>query len=318
MYSWQDDEDGDGEGEAGDFTFSSGKHLTLFLVEATTAMAERREGDPDGYTALQRALACAHDTIKSKIFNAEKDCIGVVLFGTRPAKSADSDFETVRVLVPLCRPSSHGILTLERLLGEQGAAVFEAEVGSGPEAGVRLHEALWQCQSLFAAVPGKVATRSVLLLTCRAAPHTDAKLDGQARRKAVDLHNTDICLDVIPVCGPGETFDQDRFYRDLVKLADDDVSLGVIPLEELSESVLRKTTAKRSNGRLKLDLGGTVIAVSSYNLTRKVLRPSKQRMTADTNDEVVASRRWIHPVTGAPLLPSDMNSFVSYGGKRIK
>ena len=209
MYSWQQDEDEEGEDE-GDFQVSSGKSLTLFLVEATAAMGEKREGDPDEFTALQRALSCAHDTIKSKIFNSDKDCIGVVLFGTAPAKTDDSDFETVRVLLPLARPSGSAILALERLLGDQGSNTFQAEVGCGPESGLRLHEALWQCQSLFAAVPGKVATKSVLLLTCRSSPHSDSKLDGQARRKAVDLHNTDICLDVIPVCGPGETFDQAR------------------------------------------------------------------------------------------------------------
>ena len=41
-------------------------------------------------------------------------------------------------------------------------------------------------------------------------------------------------------------------------------------------------------------------------------------MTSDTNDKVVARRQWIQLVTGPPLRGSDMNSFVSYGGKRIK
>ena len=164
-----------------------------------------------------------------------------------------------------------------------------------------------------------MATKSILLLTCRSSPHNnDPKLDAQARRKAGDLHNTDICLDVVPVCGPQEAFHLERFYADLIKLAEDEVSLGVLPLDELSESVLKKTTSKRSNGRLKLDLGGTIIAVSSFNLTRKMNKPSKQRMTADTNEEVKSSRRFFHPNTGAPLLPSDMNCFVKYGDRRIQ
>ena len=134
-----------------------------------------------------------------------------------------------------------------------------------------------------------MATKSILLLTCRSSPHTDPKLDAQARRKAVDLHNTDICLDVVPVTGDREAFHLARFYADFIKLAEDEVSLGVLNLDELSDSVLKKTTTKRSNGRLKLDLGGTVIAVSSFNLTRKMNKPSKQRMTADTNEEVAIS-----------------------------
>ena len=71
-------------------------------------MGERREGDPDGYTALQRfavragpnpvvrALCCAHDTIKSKIFASDQDHVGVVLFGCRPLTTPNSDFKTVR------------------------------------------------------------------------------------------------------------------------------------------------------------------------------------------------------------------------------
>ena len=135
----------------------------------------------------------------------------------------------------------------------------------------------------------QVANKSILLLTCRSSPHTNPKMDAQARRKAVDLHNTDICLDVVPVTGNREAFHLERFYADLIKLAEDEVSLGVLPIEELSDSVLKKTRTKRSNGRLKLDLGGTVIAVSSFNLTRKMNKPPKQRMTADTNEEVTIS-----------------------------
>ena len=52
-YSWQA-KDEDEEEEDGDVSgFASGKNLTIFLVEATKVMGETREGDPDGYNALQ-------------------------------------------------------------------------------------------------------------------------------------------------------------------------------------------------------------------------------------------------------------------------
>ena len=55
-YSWQVKEE-DEEEEDGDVVgFASGKNLTIFLVEATKAMGDSREGDPDGYTALQVAF----------------------------------------------------------------------------------------------------------------------------------------------------------------------------------------------------------------------------------------------------------------------
>ena len=80
---------------------------------------------------MQRSLSCTHDTIKSKIFSGDQDCIGVVLFGSRPAKTDQSDFESVQVLLPLAPPSGAAILSLERLLGDHGSATFEAEVCSG-------------------------------------------------------------------------------------------------------------------------------------------------------------------------------------------
>ena len=77
---------------------------------------------------VQRSLSCAHDTIKSKIFSGDQDCIGVVLFGSRPTKTDQSDFESVQVLLPLAPPSGAAILALERLLGDHGSATLDAEV----------------------------------------------------------------------------------------------------------------------------------------------------------------------------------------------
>lgn len=53
----------------------------------------------------------------------------MVLFGSRPAKTSQSDFESVQVLLPLAPPSGAAILSLERLLGDHGSATLEAEVG---------------------------------------------------------------------------------------------------------------------------------------------------------------------------------------------
>ena len=53
----------------------------------------------------------------------------MVLFGSRPAKTSQSDFESVEVLLPLAPPSGAAILSLERLLGDHGSATLEAEVG---------------------------------------------------------------------------------------------------------------------------------------------------------------------------------------------
>ena len=54
MYSWEAKEEDEEEVEDGDLLgLTGGKSLTIFLLEATKAMGESREGDPDEYSALQ-------------------------------------------------------------------------------------------------------------------------------------------------------------------------------------------------------------------------------------------------------------------------
>jgi len=320
MYSWAQAPD-DLDDEEEDINIG-GKSLIIFLVDCTKSMSATLVGDPEGLTGIQRSLSCALASIKSKIFGSDKDCIGVLGFGTRSTKSDDSDFLTVRQIVPLGRPSAAAILSLEELLApDSGVSEFEKKFGSGEQLDVRLHEALWQCQSSFASITGKVGRKTILLLTNSSEPHGgDSNLDVQARRKAVDLHNTDIFLDVVPVIGDSdEKLDLSRFYHVLVKLADDETPLSVSSLADLTDSILSKTVTKRSADHLKFNLGaGLTIALSSYNLLRKSSKPSKQKLASDTNEEVVSSRNWVHPITRTPLLPSDMNRFVEYGGKNIQ
>ena len=140
----------------------------------------------------------------------------------------------------------------------------------------------------------------------------------KARRKAGDLHSNGIFLEVIPVSKPGDVFNMEKFYSDVVKLADDDWTGSVTSLDMLTETVLKKTFVKRTTSRLKFSIGGAEIGVATYNMLGRASKPGKMRLAADNNDEVKLDRAWVHPSNGAPLLPSDMARFMSYGGKNIK
>ena len=317
MYSWaaedEDDEDDVSEEKYG------GKNLTIFLVDGTKEMAAQLEGDEEGLTGIQRALSCAHATIKSKIFHSDKDSVGIISFGHKEEQTEGSDFPNLRQVLPLTRPSGEAILMLEELMdGQTGAALLESKFSAGGESDVKLHEALWQCQSMFALIPGKVGNKTIILMTNNSNPHGgDNRLDVQARRKAGDLHDTDIFLDVVPVCGEGQQFQMNKFYCDLIKLADDSAPMTTTSLADLSTMVIKRTTVKRSTGKMHFLVGGLTIAVSSYNLLGRSTKPPKQKLASDTNEPVNSSRTWAHPITGAPLLPSDMNRFLKYGGKNI-
>jgi len=317
MYSWAAEDENE-EDEESDYKYG-GKNLTIFLIDGTIGMAAQLEGDEDGLTGIQRALACAHATIKSKIFDGHKDCVGIISFGHKEEQTQGVDFPNIRQVLALARPSGEAILMLEELMdGQTGATQFESKFSQGEESDVKLHEALWQCQSMFAMIPGKVGNKTIILMTNNSNPHGgDNRLDVQARRKAGDLHDTDIYLDVVPVCGEDKEFLMDKFYCDLIKLADESSPMTTTSLADLSTMVVKRTTVKRSTGKMQFQVGGVTIAVSSYNLLGRTSKPSKQKLAADTNEPVETRRTWAHPITGAPLLPSDMKKFQKYGGKNI-
>jgi ATP-dependent DNA helicase 2 subunit 1 len=114
----------------------------------------------------------------------------------------------------------------------------------------------------------------------------------------------------------------DKFFVDLLKLADDEAVDAADPvqcLDDLLRVVRKRVHKKRSLGRITFDLGNDVkIAVSTYNLVQKAYKPSKVRLALDTNEEVRTQRTFVNPASGAPLLYSDISKYQEYGGKKIK
>ena len=316
MYSWEiEDDEEEEEGGRDSFT---GVQLIIFLIDATKEMMKKLEGDEEDLTALQRSLACVHTMMKNKIFSSPSDRVAVLTYGNSPrTTSSPGEFETVRQLMELSQPSSDNILMLEEFTdGEAGSRLFETEFQPGDRTNVRLNEALWQCQTVFSLYKGKVGNKSLILMTNNDDPHCgDRKLDSLARNKAGDLHSQNIFLDVIPVCPEG--FRSDRLYTDLIKLAD-----GTAPLNnttaDLADTLIKRTNVKRSNGKYQLDLGGAIVGVSAYNLVTQRKKPARQKLAANNNQALKSKRTWIHPETQRPLLPSEMNRFLTYGGKVIK
>jgi len=304
--------------------FQGGKDATIFLVEASRDMHKKVDGQNE--THLTKALRAVHADLRNKIFQSPGDPVGVLLYGT--ANKVDiQDFENLSCLLPLENPSAAAIGKLETICKdlngeEEMEEPFADKYGAGDA--FSMHEALWQCQSLFADVQGKVAKKRIVLLTAVDDPHAaDAQKKRQAMQKAKDLHETGVVLDVLPLT---KDFRMDKFFKDLIRLADEDEdaanALAADPqerFEDLVQVIRKRTHKKRSIGKVRLDLGGGVkISVATYNFVQKAYKPSKVKLAQDTNDEVKIQRTFINHMTGAPLLPSDINKFQDYGGKRIK
>ena len=72
-----DDTEEAGE-ELTDWAFG-GKDALIFLIDASPPMHETLEGKESG---LNMALKCVTSCLRSKVFNAPNDLVGVLLYGT--------------------------------------------------------------------------------------------------------------------------------------------------------------------------------------------------------------------------------------------
>ena len=253
MEAWRDDTANADEDELLDYR-TSAKDALILLCDASSPMHVKQEGqdseeDSGAMTPFEMAVKVAHATLRNKVFHAPNDLVGVMLFGTAEAVGV-TDFKHISQLLPLDTAEAQHILRLEEFLDD--AEKFKEEFG-GSSGDFSLHEAIWQCQTMFANIKGKTGQNKIMLLTCVDDPHASAvPKKRHAMAKATDLNNTGIYLDVVPI---GKGFKMDRFYKDLVQLADDEHPLDETPGAERIEDLLRVTRKrihkKRSIGRVK-------------------------------------------------------------------
>ena len=82
MDTWLDDTEEAGE-ELTDFSFG-GKDALIFLIDASPVMHEALDSDgEEAECGLSMALKCVVACLRSKVFNAPNDLVGVLLYGTK-------------------------------------------------------------------------------------------------------------------------------------------------------------------------------------------------------------------------------------------
>ena len=176
MEAWQDATANDDEDELLDYR-TSAKDALIILCDATSPMHIKRETDSEAddgeerMTPFEMAIKVAHATLRNKVFHAPNDLVGVMLFGTAKAVEV-ADFKHISQLLALDTAEAQYILRLEEFL--DNAEKFKDEFG-GPNDDFSLHEAIWQCQTMFANIKGKTGQNKIMLLTCVDDPHEVSK-----------------------------------------------------------------------------------------------------------------------------------------------
>lgn len=316
--SYQDD---DADEEFNEIQYG-GKDAVIFLIDVSSPQMHQKREDND--TELQCALRVVYSTLKKKIFASPNDVIGVLLFGTEKNHQI-KDFENLSLILPLDVAEGKYINQIEEYAFD--LKNLETEIGplktnDGTPRKFAIHEALWQCQSLFNDAKGKVGFKKIMLFTSNDDPHAnDPGLKRQAEKKSKDLIETGIVLEVMAM---SENFDWSKFYGNMItKDLNNESAVAENKyqnkLADLLQMVRKKVHKKRTLAKCFLELGeGVKLGISTYSFVQKANKPSKVLLASDTNEEVRTERRFMDFTTNTPLLSSDINKFIEFGGQKIK
>ncbi|CAH1785312.1 unnamed protein product [Owenia fusiformis] len=311
------DDDGDeDEGEYQTQTRWGSKDGLIFLIDCTESMFEKSEEQSN----FELAIKCAKNVIQNKIISSDKDLMGIVFYGTEK-ESNSSDFKHIYVNFDLELPGAPRVLELEAFLEEPENNDFSSNYGHNDN--YSLSEAMWTCQNMFSNCSQKIGYKRVLLFTNNDIPHShNAALQRQAIKKAKDLAETGVELELMHMQNPGQTFDVTLFYRDLlIELDSEDTTVLPDPsqkFEELLTRVRSKDHKKRATGRIPLTLGeGMQLSVGVYNLVRTCTKPAAVKLYKKTNEEVKTVSKTVLTETAEVLMPQDLKVSQEYSGRKI-
>uniref|UniRef100_T1J442 ATP-dependent DNA helicase 2 subunit 1 n=1 Tax=Strigamia maritima TaxID=126957 RepID=T1J442_STRMM len=308
-------DDGDNEDDEQQYEVS-GKDAIILLIDCSKDMFH----GPDETNAFKLSLKCAKSVMSNKIMSSPKDLVGIVLFGTEDSDKNAFGFNNITIFQELAQPGAEKIIELDKLIN---GSISEVEDKFGHSLDFAMSEALWTCSSMFSKSDVKVASKRILLFTNNDDPHAaDVQLCTQAQRKAMDLSDVGIYLDLMPIQKPNEKFDMHKFYKTIIQLPEDG-SCDQYPdasekFEDLLERMKSKNHAKRRMNSLMLTLAdGLKIGIGVYALVRATATPFASKVYSRTNEELKSMRKTFLSTTGEVLFPSDIKKSVEYSGKTV-
>jgi len=307
-----DGADGQTQGE-----LNYGRDGLILLIDATKPMFQVNK---IGESPFKMCLKCAKNILMGKAISSDNDLIGILFFGTEKGKNAN-DFKNIYVFQDLELPDAKRIKDLESLMEDIDDGAFEDSFGHNQS--FSMSDVLWACSSIFANCNFKLGNRRVMLFTNTDDPHElNQELKRRALRKAKDLSDLGIFIDLMHMEQPGKKFDGRKFYKDVV-FCDEDEDVGDLPdpsekFEELLSRVQGKDYKKRAITRLPFKLAQEFeFGVAVYALCRSASRPSYVKIDSRTNEEVKTVTKLICEDTGQELMPTDIKFSQDFGGEKV-
>eukprot|EP00794_Sanderia_malayensis_P005227 gene5227-5884_t len=303
----------------------SGRDGVIFLIDYTEPMFTLSSNDHDDDSCKESpfeiCIKCARNTLMSKIISSDKDLVAIVFFGTEKFSNTNN-FKHVYIYQDLDMPDADRIKNLETLMKDISEG-NPAEI-YGHSKSFSMADALWACSNIFANCTYNMASKRVMIFTNTDDPHeNNPELKRRALRKAKDLEDLGIFIDLMHMKQRGKTFDISKFYKDIVFFdEDEDPNILVDPsykFEELLARVQCKEYKKRALASIPLRLSdGLELGVSVYTLCRPAVRSSYVKVDARSNEEVKTVTKYICEDTKQELMPTDIKYSQDFGGTKIK
>eukprot|EP00106_Octopus_bimaculoides_P021204 XP_014788646.1 PREDICTED: X-ray repair cross-complementing protein 6-like [Octopus bimaculoides] len=248
----------------------------IFLIDCNKSMFS--DDDENFFTTC---IQCVQSTLKNKIIQNNRDLVGVVFFGTDKTKNTDN-FEHIYIYQDLARPNAERIIEIENMLTDNWKTFHE---DYGHNSNYQMSDVFWLCSLLFSKCTEKLGYQRILLFTNKDEPHMDKTEIVHCKTRANDLNKTGISLELLPLQLPNQTFDVNKFYKNI---------LFIIHGEEIEQ--LPDTTEK---------LEGLLERVRCKERQKRVLR----RLPLRIGDGVEATD------TGETLMPQDIKYAKKYGNR---
>ncbi|CAI5988831.1 unnamed protein product [Closterium sp. NIES-65] len=325
--------------------YSDGKELVVFLIDAgpdmflpyhddeeeveagaslgtqtSAASLERQRGGEEGTggagerTYFEEVLRALVGDLKTRIISRESDLVSIAFFNTRTKQNVQSA-EGVFVFQDNQQTSAQLIRDFSNL-----PETFEKDIGSGNwlRGKVKPHDnpisnALWVVQGLLrTGSTSQEVLKNVLLFTNDDDPFGAISNEGvrsDMRRttiqKAKDARALGIQIDLFPLSRPGEKFNSNIFFADMLGV-DDSQRVGFQPeehrLSDLQQRLRKKVYRRRMVKRIMFAvLPHLHIALSSYALIRPAKIQKQVYVRAVDNRTVKVETALVCQDTGAVL-----------------
>ncbi|KAI1376233.1 hypothetical protein F4677DRAFT_454504 [Hypoxylon crocopeplum] len=285
-YEKRDEEDE--EDEIGEQDYKAQKDALLLAIDVSSSMLQpppesddkKADKDPPVYAALK----CAYQVMQQRIISNPKDMMGIILFGTEKTKYRDDQnlpYPHCYVYSDIDVPAAEDVKNLKSLV-EEGEDADEILVPSSD--GVEMSILFFLANNLLTTKAPNFGSRRLFIITDNDDPHSDNKLlKENAARRAKDLYDLGVTIELFAITRDDEKFDFSKFYDDIIyrdpaveeahpgRVSTSKSGSGLTLLNSLISNINSKETPKRSYfSNMSLELGpGLQISVKGYNIVQK-------------------------------------------------